>query len=462
MSLQVWGLDGFDPRASFSAGFWRYSDAIRYVVGKVAMGPVLNAWRSKERRGWVALRWQDIAPLFGKSGKWNDIRREALDRDILECDESYAVGERSKQYRVGHALWGYKAARITLRDGPTATLIGGHDEAIATDQDRWVPEHHHLAKWLALTTVDAEMAKPWIGVRHEGFSQQLTALKIETINGGGACIKVDRYGRVHSPVVNLPRFARSALRIGGLRLAEIDISNSQPLIIAYLVAKVITGEWSIRQVRALGKKRPFHGYNQTQGKTGAPKQGKERWKDNSREASQQKGEKNARHTLCLPLLHLCPWVGALPDDLINYLDVCQSGHFYQAMADVWGLPYQTHDEKNEVKCRTFKHVLFGRPRPGESCWEAVRDRWPSVASVLEAVKVRDKGRAARACQRIESSLMIGGVVGRFLADHPDIPIQTIHDSVLVPTDTVDLARDTILKVFGSIGLTPGIKIKSLV
>jgi hypothetical protein len=78
---------------------------------------------------------------------------------------------------------------------------------------------------------------------------------------------------------------------------------------------------------------------------------------------------------------------------------------------------------------------------------------------MEAIKAGDHGTAARACQRIESSLMIGGVAERFRVAYSDLPIQTIHDSVLVHPDVVDLARATILDVFGAIGLTPKMKVR---
>ena len=110
--------------------------------------------------------------------------------------------------------------------------------------------------------------------------------------------------------------------------------------------------------------------------------------------------------------------------------------------------------------RFFKHVLFGRVRQGGSYWEAFRGMWPSVASVLEAIKKDDHGTSARACQRIESRLMIDGVVEHFRRHHPSQPIQTIHDSVLVMPEAVDIARQAILTQFAVIGLVPSIEEKA--
>ena len=48
--IEVWVLDSFDPTDALPAGFWRYADVVRYVLGRVATGPALNAWRPKELR----------------------------------------------------------------------------------------------------------------------------------------------------------------------------------------------------------------------------------------------------------------------------------------------------------------------------------------------------------------------------------------------------------------------------
>jgi hypothetical protein len=120
---------------------------------------------------------------------------------------------------------------------------------------------------------------------------------------------------------------------------------------------------------------------------------------------------------------------------------------------------QSRREKNEIKRLVFKRILFGRVRAGNRWWEAFRLRWPSVAIAIEEIKRDNHGTSARACQRIEARLMIAGVVERFSVQHPDVPILTIHDSVLVPPYAVEIAKEAILMEFAAIGLKPTIKNK---
>jgi hypothetical protein len=359
-----------------------------------------------------------MAPLFGRSGTWNTIRRLLLDRGVLECDESYTIGETAKWYRLGRTWRDHRVHLETIRDRRLLAHIRGSKRR--RDQERATTEPvAHLERWLQEVRVDEATLRPWTCQRERSFKQHLTALKISVLQSGQAPIVVDRYGRVHSPLTNLRRAVRPALRIHGQTLVEVDVSNAQPLILGFIVAKLLAGDWSLRQVRILGLARdlrdPFHGMGFTR------------------------------------------WSIDLPPDLLEYLDVCGRGEFYQAVADVWGLPCESCKEKNQIKRLVYKLILFGWVRPGKPRWLAFKRRWPSVATALEQIKQGDHGRSARACQRIEARLMIQGVVERFRRDHRDQPIQTIHDSVLVVPGAVELAREAIHAEFAAIGLRPSLK-----
>jgi hypothetical protein len=155
-------------------------------------------------------------------------------------------------------------------------------------------------------------------------------------------------------------------------------------------------------------------------------------------------------------LQLTPWSIDPPPDLLDFLAVCANGRFYESMAEVWRL---SCERRREVKRRVFKYILFGPVRPGNPSWEAFRSRWPSVAIMLEHIKTQDHGTSARACQRLEAKLMIGGVVDALRTKHADIPVQTIPDAVLVTKDVeaFELVRQVQQEQFAIIGLRPTIK-----
>ena len=206
-AVEVWMLGDFDPRDLLPGNLWRDTHAIRYVVGHVAVGSALNATCLKQRRGWVALRWEDMSPLFGRSGRWNEVRRALLDRGILVCDESYKVGEKAKWYRLGPAWRRHRPSLARIRD-ETATGRIRKLETKRGNRDSWSPVHHHIARWLSETTVDLPTANPWICRRRRSLKQHLTFLRIELIQSRQAYPIVDAYGRVHSPLTSLRRAVR--------------------------------------------------------------------------------------------------------------------------------------------------------------------------------------------------------------------------------------------------------------
>jgi hypothetical protein len=205
-------------------------------------------------------------------------------------------------------------------------------------------------------------------------------------------------------------------------LVEIDVASAQPLLLGFIAAKLIAADWILDDVKRLGSADPI--------------------------------------SEAFSSLPMEPWGATLPADLLDYLDICQDGTFYQTVAETWGLPCQSPSEKNRIKGLAYKRILFGRVRHGNPGWKAFRRRWPSVATALEQIKEDDHGTLARACQRIESRLMIDGVVGHFRRHHPDVPVQSIRDSVLVVPDAVETAREAILARFAGIGLMPTIKVKA--
>jgi hypothetical protein len=419
-ALDVWRPVGFDPRDVLPSRLWRHIGAVQYVVGLVATGAVFCAARQKERLGWVPLRSEDMERFFGRSGTWPEVRRVLLSRGILECDEVYRKGEKAKWYRLGQGWRGCGVEQVGLVDARLLARVAEW-ELERKDRGEWKPVHEHIARWLSEFRVDEASTWRWVCQRGRSWGQHLTDLKIKVIQSGKARPIVDHYGRVHSPVTSLRRTVRFALRVGDRQLSEVDVGSCQPLILAFVVGKIVVGDWSLDDVRRLGS------------------------------------DESIREPFAnLPMER---WRGDLPGDLIDFLEVCQSGRFYDTLGELWGCSARQPMGKDAIKRLTFRRILFGRVVAGNRFWEAFSSRWPGVAEVLEALKRGDHGNTSRASQRIESLLMIEGVIGRFLENHPHVPIAPIHDSVLVPSDFADTAASVITGEFERIGLRPLIKRK---
>ena len=62
-------------------------------------------------------------------------------------------------------------------------------------------------------------------------------IAVEHIRQGELWFKVDDYGRIHTNLTNLPKMLRQYLAVDGERLANIDISESQPLFMGLAIAE---------------------------------------------------------------------------------------------------------------------------------------------------------------------------------------------------------------------------------
>ncbi len=450
----IWVLNKFNPRRdpTWPARFWKHNDAIRYIVGRVAVGQATRSHKKRSSFGGVPLRRDDIWHLFGRPGMWNEVRNELLERGVLECDEIAKKGIKSKHYRLG---WNYRyhgAIKVEIQNKQSAKKV----ESIESARDNrqcWGPEHYHADYWFKRLRVYEHQIKRFVAQRDWSPKQRQTSLKVDLIQSGLSDIMVDPYGRKHDAATNVRRAVRDHFYFEGFEgkpLVEIDIANAQPLLIAYIAAKVITGEWSIPQLQRLGQKMPegslFQGYMHPSKSS----------RNNEATTPIPKSVPNF-HQSIMDELPLTPITDGLPDDLLDLLRVCESGGFYPTVSDGWGLNYE--ESKGKVKDRTFRFILFGRIRSRHPYWKPVVTRWPTMAYVLAEVKANDVGAMSRACQRLESSLMIAGVVERFRVEFPEIPILTIHDSVMVPREFVEIAKSVILDVFGQLGLKPALKIK---
>ena len=83
-----------------------------------------------------------------------------------------------------------------------------------------------------------------------------------------------------------------------------------------------------------------------------------------------------------------------------------------------------------------------------------------VLNALQELKRRFGYKVvARMLQRLESRLMIDGVCGKLVRNHPDVRFLTIHDSLLVAAESVGIVRRTIEAEFRAFGVEATVREK---
>ncbi len=183
---------------------------------------------------------------------------------------------------------------------------------------------------------------------------------------------------------------------------------------------------------------------------------------------------------CQPLL-----LGALalersgpnvPNDLADWLDFCQRGLIYEFILNwlragnvgpyLWTPPgkrrsfevdpstWDRDDVKTNIMVSVFAddELAFCQP-----VWQCIESNWPTMASCIQTLRKPFYRALAHKLQKRESGIVIDGICSHLAQHHPDLPVLTIHDCVIVPESAELLIRDLFLDFFGRHGVRPHLK-----
>jgi hypothetical protein len=281
------------------------------------------------------------------------------------------------------------------------------------------PVRDHLNRWLRRFTFDPAVLASGMAMvgddERRMYAQMVIDLSRDPDERDGEYCP---YGRFHSILTRMPRWMRSAIRIDGRPLDEVDIRATQPLVQAIHAA--------------------HHGTPPAPATTAPP-------------------------TPDTIIYQIC--THDLPDDLAEFFRDYPTVDFYRWVAPKFGMPCGTDEERSAVK-KAWAWLVFADPEKAARIpewrqrWDAYRAACPSVARWLQDAKRENYREAARACQRFEGRLMIQGVCGELMDRHPDLPILTIHDAILSPPDGIPIVCDAIRSAWATTGVVPALKVKS--
>jgi hypothetical protein len=147
----------------------------------------------------------------------------------------------------------------------------------------------------------------------------------------------------------------------------------------------------------------------------------------------------------------------MPANLLAFIEMCERGKFYHAIGEPWGLDADVPAEKEEIKALVFKLIFYDPTLAKDPKWLEFKESFPDLAAFLEEIKAGNYAVSARASQRLESNLIINGVVRRLAEDHPAVPVATVHDAIYTTQPHHDLVQSLIEMEFGRLGLQPKFK-----
>ena len=394
----------------------RYRDHARWLIHLVC---ARRAFGQADRDGYVRLM-SLILREFVPCRVLTTIRRELVSSGVLDLSP-YSVGCKSIGHRITPEFDG-RVRQELVTDPLLCRKLRSDREGFHLH--RFAKSDPEYAKVLKRRGWFFAMAERTL--EHIGFDADPEAIYQEAIYAGlpsanadysvcrvsdhdGGRVHVDPKGwRAHHLATYMHRGIRAHLTLSGCATVEVDIANSQPLLLGIACS---AGESAL-----FGR----------EGTRGTP--------------------------IMLRMRHYPVDISEVRD----YTATCAAGELYATLSTDTGLPVE------RVKKTFVSAVLMGEPWYDGPVHESFRNHWPSIGETLDAAK-REVGLSAVACglQRLESEIIIDGAMRHLHQEHPDVEALTIHDSALVPVGNAEPARTAILDEFKEWGVEATVRIKGV-
>ena len=362
------------------------------------------------------------------------LREQMLEAGVIECDGWYVEGRKSFGYRLTERFQG-KHRRIPIRHPLIAENIQRLRQGDLTKLSK---VHWHLYRQFERLTFNLsklEVTDPekslWVNFSH---------MAVEQIRNREWTPVVCEYGRFHTPLTRMMSEFRSCLRLDGERVVNLDIANSQPLFLGLLFLKVLSKEQgSIHPEFVLPEEVDELAKALSQYNLNLPE-------DNPNLPSSCSRPPTPPYTM--GELNKVEGVG---EDVKQYVQLTQKGELYDFLGNKSSLT------RKEFKQSLFRDVFFGQNYLKNELTVEFERLFPSVMAFIRKIKKGKYARLAWIMQKEESKLIIDGVCGRLMREHPEMPVLTIHDSIMTTARWVEIARRVIMEEFAAAGLTPTIR-----
>ncbi|ARV08365.1 hypothetical protein BTO05_01415 [Winogradskyella sp. PC-19] len=398
------------------------------------------------------------------------------DLQIIESDNHYVVGEKSKGFRfIERYRTPVKSMQVedfTFRNKLKAHknrkiesvkhlgfLTKWFNDKLRIDYDYiddfLVQEHNLKIKDKALWEYDRVRKKykhPTNQMVHAQMSAQ--RLKWQDYN----LMLDDNVYRFHTNLTNMPSRIRNAVTYDGQKLISLDIKNSQPYLSTILLSRDF---WIVQKFERNKNNSLSIAFDEPQ----------------SRYFSYLKKINKVFNEIKSDTLNISHinihnndsyiMLGEIPQSLINnefqdYIDLVVSGKLYEFLEDAFlqELGIELKDRK-EVKAAVFQVLFTSNQFKGQA--EAAPKRlfeqkFKAVYDVFAKIKSKDKSLLPRLLQSIESHLMINIIAKRVSEEYPLAPIYTIHDSISTTEEYVEVVEQIMMEeLTKAIGHPPTIK-----
>jgi hypothetical protein len=393
------------------------------------------------------------------------IRTKLESLGAIEVNHSYQAAVRSKGYRLNTQY--VRSREVECRTPSLARKIHEWRNARAA---RLKPVHRWLRSRFRCLEFDQDLADRIIPAMTPRTDSKLTVDEyqhlvlegwLRLVQARRGNLSVDKYGRVHTTVTSLAKELRRCLRANGENLVGIDLKTSQPLY-AGIVAKRFLASEDIRY-RMLHRDfdaretpyvtQEYDAIRKEQATVATHNQSHHSYATPSHNHSGScssimlcaEANQAAKQGVCGSRQ-----VQSWPGDLDRYIRLCEEGELYDRLME-------PGEDRGEFKVRIFRDVYFGKAGRWSPLMRRFEDEFPTMAEVLRALKRKGYQHSSRLMQSYESTMFIAIICERLRKEGPELPVFTIHDSILTTADHVEYVRQVIMEEFAMIGIRPTLR-----
>lgn len=205
-----------------------------YVISNVYIRPYVD--KRIEESDFVPINMELLRTLISKQ-ETEVIINNLVKLGILETDGRIIAGVKSTGYKIigkTSSKWGLKE----MKDATLAQKLTIKQESMVRNIDKNGEGYRIVKYWFQLLDMDVKKAKKYISnhFRSEQDKYNSAFCSINLFDHGIKFISVDdTSNRLHCNLTNIDSKLRKFFTIHGEKLAQVDISNSQPLFLGMVM-----------------------------------------------------------------------------------------------------------------------------------------------------------------------------------------------------------------------------------
>ena len=399
-------------------------DNLIYIIGLIVSIPANNK-DLLTSKGFVPI---SSAMMQKRIRNYNQYIDYLLLHHVFVTDNHFINFIKSRGYKYGPLYNNAPVVSVQITDNQLLNSIFKTTELTAAKKKKY----NHLVKWYnqnlqiddetAIAFIEADLKRkidnPDLsdldknGYPKDPYLQYNCALlNIQRIKAGNFNISIDdNVKRLHSTISNFRGMLRNCISFGGRKLLSIDIKNSQPYLSTVLFNNLFWEDVNMCNYRTDFSINLFYD-------------------------KYFKGIFNNKDNRIDSFVTLVNnYVSQAESDIHRYKTLVQQGVFYKYLGDEFtkelGLDYRDKKYlKPIVFLVFFTHNSF-LAQEGAEHKRIFKNLFPDLYQIFSLIKKSDKTNLPRLLQRIESHLMLNVITRRIAAERKDIPIFTIHDSII--------------------------------